>query len=268
MQIHKDKGFSVHVLATGSKGNATLVAYKDTLLLIDAGISAKRIKEGVKALGYCMEQLEGILITHEHSDHIAGLPQMLKQYDLPVYTKKKTWQAMYDKIDKYENKLMPLTRHILDIGQISIEAFDIFHDAANPVGFSCYGGSQKVSFVTDTGQVDELMLGHIEESTMLVLEANHDLDMLRYGSYTPQLKRRVAGTYGHLNNVDTARALVMMKRSPEMQVVLAHRSEQNNTEEKVDLAMKQILGQAGLLIGTDIILKQGQQKSCISMEER
>lgn len=261
----ESKHFKVHVLASGSRGNATVITYGDAAVLIDAGISAKRITEGMREVGIGMNQLRGICITHEHSDHVAGLPQMLKRFDVPVFTKKETWQAMGEKVAPYNKRLHAMTRHLLDIDDLTLEAFSLSHDAANPIGFSCYGGHEKVTLMTDTGKIDDAMLGHLDESTMLILEANHDVQMLRYGPYMASLKQRVEGPLGHLCNEIAAQALVMMKRPPHLQVVLAHRSEQNNTVEKVGTAMSQILHSEGIQIGSDVMLVHGQQKSTVTL---
>lgn len=259
------KHFSVHVLASGSRGNATVVTYGETAVLIDAGISAKRITDGMKAIGIDMDNLQGICITHEHTDHVAGLPQMLKRFDVPVFTKKETWQAMGEKVEPYNKRLHAMTRHILDLDELTLEAFSLSHDAANPIGFSVYGGHEKVTLITDTGVVNDSMLGQLDESTMLILEANHDVQMLRQGPYIQSLKNRVEGPYGHLCNEVAAQALLMMKRPPQLQVVLAHRSEQNNTINKVSSAMAHILNAEGLKIGSDVVLMHGQQKETVTL---
>ncbi len=260
-----DQRFQIHVLASGSKGNASVVRYGKTAILIDAGISAKRIKEGLGKLQLSFTDLKGIFITHEHSDHIRGLLQMVKQTGLPVYTKEDTSKVLINHYGVDSKAFIPLGKKSVDIGSLTIEPFSISHDAVDPLGFSCYGGSQKGTFLTDTGVIDDFMLGHLDESTMLVLESNHDLFMLQYGAYTPSLKRRVAGPKGHLSNEATAQALVMMKRAPELQVVLAHRSEQNNTIQKVEETISSHLHSVGLRVGSEIIFQHGQPKECVSM---
>lgn len=263
----REKIFEVHVLASGSKGNCSIVRYGKSAVIIDAGISARRIKTGLKDFDIPLDTVEGVFITHEHSDHIAGLTQLSKEFSIPIYTKQATFREIQDKCTINPKLLVPISRHILDIGDLTIESFPISHDAADPQGFSCYGGAQKVTFLTDTGIVDKTMLGNMDESTMLVLEANHDPFMLQFGSYTPSLKRRVAGPKGHLSNEVTAQSLLMMKRPPELQVVLAHRSAQNNTIAKVEDTVGQILTQGGLHIGSDIKLSHGQPKEYVSMYE-
>jgi len=257
--------FEVHVLASGSKGNCTLVRYGKTAILIDVGISARRIKTAMKDLDVPLSYLQGVFITHEHSDHIGGLQQFIKETGVPIYTRAATFKEIQSRLKIHANACIPVTKHVLDVGNLTVETFSTSHDAADPMGVACYGGHQKMALLTDTGIVDDVMLGNMDESTMLVLEANHDPFMLQYGAYTPALKRRVAGPHGHLANEVTAQSLLMMKRPPELQVVLAHRSEQNNSIGKVEETISQILNNAGLRIGSDIHFLHGQPKECVSM---
>lgn len=259
------KHLETHVLASGSKGNAALVTYGRTAILVDAGISARRITAGLAELGLVPGDLAGIFITHEHTDHTAGLLQLTKRLDVPVYTRSNTYRAICIRQNLRSNQLIPLTRRTLDVGELSVEHFDISHDAVDPVGFSFYADAQKVTFLTDTGIIDDAMLGHMDESTMLILEANHDPFMLQNGIYPPMLKKRVAGPQGHLSNESAARALLMMKRPPELQVILAHRSEHNNTIGKVEITVSGILEEAGLHIGADIRVSHGQPKECVTL---
>ncbi|WP_028255300.1 MBL fold metallo-hydrolase [Veillonella magna] len=257
--------FQVHVLASGSKGNATVVAYKNTSILIDAGISARRITQGMKALGLDAAKLAGIFITHEHSDHIAGLLQMVKQYDVPVLTREGTMKALIGKRVAGYQSFTVLTKANITVGDISVETFKTKHDAVDSMGISCYGGSHKMTLMTDTGTIDDRMLRAMDESDMLVLEANYDPQMLRYGPYPPDLKRRVAGEYGHLSNESAAQALLMMKRPDNLQVILAHRSEKNNAVPVVNDTVHRLTGEVGLIEGKDFRLQHGQPKECVSM---
>lgn len=263
----QNSGFQVHVLASGSKGNSTLIGCGNSCILIDAGISARRILTGMKELGYSPESCEGVFITHEHSDHVSGLAQLIKQTRLPVYTKGLTAKYLQQKHHIGEQNFIPLTKHIIDVGKFTVEAFKVSHDALEPIGISCYNGANKATLLTDTGLVDEFMLGHMDESTMLVLEANHDPYLLQWGPYPPILKQRVAGPQGHLSNEVAAQALLMIKRPPDLQVVLAHRSEKNNTVPKVEDTLGKVLHGGGLRIGVDVHLYHGQPKECISLFE-
>lgn len=261
-----EKEYSVHVLASGSRGNATLVKYGKEAVLFDAGISGKRLVDGMKSVGVNPENVKGVCVTHEHSDHISGLLQLAKRFSMPIYTKEKTWKAIQDKLVGYEDCFHPIVKESFSLGSLNIEAFSIFHDAADPLGFSCYAGKNKMTIVTDTGQLDDNIMGHMDESNFLVLESNHDLEMLKYGPYQMCLKRRVAGPYGHLNNEVAAKAILAMKRKDDLQVVLAHRSEQNNNIKIINKTMSDIMTREGIRIGKDITLYHGQPKQIVSMQ--
>ena len=243
----------VHVLASGSTGNAIFLDFKHTKILVDAGISTRRIKNSLSELGTSIEELDGVFITHEHRDHVSGLGTMTKKYNLPVYASMNTWQAMYcrDVIPAQCCKVLPVS---LDIGQIRVEPFSISHDAADPVGFSFYSGSAKCSVVTDLGFVTENVKKAIALSDVLVLESNHDIDMLQNGTYPWHLKRRILGNRGHLSNFDAGWALARLERKPSMQVFLAHMSQNNNDPELAMETVSTILMQQGCKLGSEIEL--------------
>ncbi|MBP2632568.1 MAG: beta-lactamase domain protein [Firmicutes bacterium] len=217
----------VHVLASGSKGNSTYVQIGDTKLLVDAGISARRIKASLANIGVAIEELNGILITHEHRDHINGLPTLTKKYKLPVYTRPDTFRSMVCRnliVDECCNEIGDK----LGIGGLKIESFNISHDAADPVGFCIYGKDIKCTVATDLGFVTSSVQKALDNSDVLVLEANHDVDLVKNGMYPQYLKQRILGNRGHLSNADAAWALVRMEKQKHMKVFLAHLSEENN----------------------------------------
>ena len=226
----------VHVLASGSKGNCTVIKKGNSVILHDVGISCRRIVNGLKELHIDMAQVEGIFISHEHSDHIAGLQQLLKRFDIPVYTKQGTWREIQDKLVVPKNQLIELTKGSL------------------------------TTVVTDTGIISDDILHRIDDSTLLVLEANYDPHMLRFGPYQPFLKQRVASDEGHLSNEMAAQALLMMKRPDFMQVILAHRSENNNNAVLVTQTIGKMLVDGGVRIGPEMKLQHGQPNEIVSMQ--
>ncbi|EIW18618.1 MULTISPECIES: MBL fold metallo-hydrolase [Pelosinus] len=243
----------VHVLASGSTGNAIFLDFTHTKILVDAGISTRRIKQSLAALGTDIEELDGVFITHEHRDHISGLPTMTKKYNLPVYASPYTWRAMYCR-DVIPDLCCQNLSENVTIGQVRVEPFSISHDAADPVGFRFYHGSSKCSVVTDIGFVTDAVKEAIALSDVLVLECNHDLDMLENGAYPWHLKRRIKSNRGHLSNVDAAWTLARLKRKPNMQVFLAHMSKENNNPELAKSTVSAILEEQGLKIGSEIEL--------------
>ena len=243
----------VHVLASGSKGNAIFLDFKHTKILVDAGISTRRIKNSLAQLDVSIEELDGVVITHEHRDHVSGLATMTKNYNVPIYASMNTWQAMYCRELIPDECCKVLSSH-LAIGQVEVKPFSISHDAADPVGFRFYNENRKCSVVTDLGFVTEEVKEAIALSDILVLEANHDIDMLQNGVYPWHLKRRILSNRGHLSNFDAGWTLAKLKRKPSMQVFLAHLSQQNNDPELAKSTVSSILAKQGCKLGSEIEL--------------
>lgn len=233
----------VAVLASGSKGNATFVEMDGIRILIDAGISARRIKQELAALGENVEMLDGIFITHEHGDHIKGLPNLIKKYGIQVYSRPATFRAMNCYEDLPGDCVNPIIDRI-QLGRVAVRAFDIPHDAAAPVGYIIQGTSRCV-VATDIGNVDDRLQQMLEGAQVLVLEANHDEDMLKQGSYPYNLKQRILGPLGHLSNKRMAQVVAGLQRKPQ-KLILAHLSESNNRPELAMDTVKSILASYGI----------------------
>lgn len=244
----------VHVLASGSTGNSVLLDFDDTKILVDAGISTRRIKNSLSEIGIGMEELDGVFITHEHRDHISGLPTMTKKYKLPVYATTDTWNNMYCHKDIAPESIQTLCES-LDIGKVKIEPFRISHDAADPVGYRFYCGSRKCSVVTDLGFVTDSVKKAISLSDVLVLESNHDPELLKNGSYPWHLKKRIMSNRGHLSNFDAAWTLARLERKSKTQVLLAHMSQENNRPTLAESTVRDILLEQGCNLETEIDLK-------------
>ena len=233
----------VAVLASGSKGNATFVEMDGIRILIDAGISARRIKQELAALGESVEMLDGIFITHEHGDHIKGLPNLVKKYGIQIYSRPATFRAM----SCYEELPGDCVNPIIDriqLGRVAVRAFDIPHDAAAPVGYIIQGTSRCV-VATDIGNVDDRLQQMLEGAQVLVLEANHDEEMLKQGSYPYNLKQRILGPLGHLSNRRMAQVVAELRRRPQ-KLILAHLSESNNRPELATDTVKSVLDSYGI----------------------
>lgn len=244
----------VHVLASGSSGNAVFIKANETRILIDAGISARRIKASLDSLGEAVENVNAVLVTHEHDDHIKGIPTLVKKYRLPIYARPEAWQAIPFKEQPPLNCYQPLADSV-NIGCLQIESFSISHDAADPVGFNIFCGSAKVSVATDLGFVTDRVKKALAMSDALVLESNHDVDMLRKGAYPWHLKKRIMSNRGHLSNVDAAWTLARLPRKNKTHVFLAHLSKENNHPELARDTVSEILTSQGLTVDTDISLQ-------------
>lgn len=246
----------IHVLASGSTGNATLVQMAGANILVDAGISARRIKNALAAQGTAVEDLDAILVTHEHRDHVAGLPTLSRKYRLPIYARPAAWQAMDN--DGIGAGIAAESRRDLaaglDIGKLKIEPFSLSHDAADPVGFSFFDRHEKCALATDLGFVTDTVKKGLAFADALVLEANHDVDLLKQGSYPWFLKQRILSNRGHLANTDAGWTLARLPRKNNCHVFLAHLSQENNRPELAEATVAGILGEQGCAVGTDITL--------------
>ena len=222
-------------IASSSEGNSIFVGSKETRLLVDCGISAKRIEKSLDELDTKASELSGILITHEHSDHIKGLGVMLRRYGLPVFATAKTIDAVLDSryIGKVDKDLFhPIEAdHPFQLDDITVEASHVWHDAADPVCYSFYSEGFKASIATDLGDYDEYLVEKIRDSHILFVEANHDVNMLQVGSYPYYLKRRILGDHGHLSNERCAQLIEDTVTEKTKKVYLGHLSKENNFAE-------------------------------------
>lgn len=218
-------------LASGSKGNCYYLASNEGAFLVDCGISMKRIEQGVAALGKGgMDAIRGILLTHEHRDHIAGLGPVLRRHHIPVYGTRDTLDALEEKvIGKVDRHLFyALDDEVLTLADFHISYSRVSHDAADPVSYQITWQDKKIGMLTDSGVLSDENMNALYDSDILLIEANHDVDMLRDGPYPYYLKQRIGGRFGHLSNSNCAQALPEIMSARTKHVVLAHLSEQNN----------------------------------------
>ena len=222
-------------IASGSSGNCIYVGSDRTHLLVDTGISKKRIEEGLKELEIKGKELDGILITHEHADHIQGLGVFSRKYEVPVYATSGTIQGI--KCAKSLGKLPEGLLHEVKadetfrLGDLDIHPFHISHDANEPAGYRIEHGEKAAAVATDLGTYDEYIVENLKNLNGIVLEANHDIHMLEVGPYPYPLKRRVMGDRGHLSNELSGRLLCDILHNNLRSVLLGHLSKENNYEE-------------------------------------
>lgn len=239
----------VIVLASGSRGNATYVELGGTRVLIDAGISATRIKKGLESYGVDVAALDGIFITHEHRDHVAGLATLAKRYHLPIFSRQATLAAIPNATADMRAAYQPIESAVRLPG-VTAECFSIPHDAADPVGYRLRGAEQ-VTVATDIGFVTQGVQAAIDGADVLILEANHDRQVLQQGSYPWHLKKRILSNRGHLANLDTAWALARLQKRPR-EVILAHLSEENNRPELARATVEDILTKQGIALNLTV----------------
>ena len=194
--------FNFCSLYSGSSGNSLFIETQNTKLLVDAGVSSKKIETALNDINVDPNTLDGILITHEHTDHVQGLGTLSKKFDLPVFVNQETLDAMPKQRDKIADKNIKTFKVTdkFEIGDLEIKPFSIPHDAANPCGFNIWKDNKKISIATDIGHMTNPILKNLEESLFIMLEANYDPEVLRCSSYPFTLKSRIAGPTGHLPN--------------------------------------------------------------------
>ncbi|MDR1913900.1 MAG: MBL fold metallo-hydrolase [Clostridiales bacterium] len=219
-------------LLSGSSGNCTYVGYNDTHILVDAGSSGKQIEFGLRDIDVDPRDLSAIFVTHEHSDHISGIGIMSRRYNLPIYASPFTWR--YLKRHMTAGKIHEdLTRVVepgikFHVGDISALPFQIPHDASQPVGYSIFADDHKLTIATDIGHITDCVKDNLARSEVVLLESNHDLDMLINGRYPKILKDRILSDHGHLSNASAGKLLAMVYSPCLRYVYLGHLSEENN----------------------------------------
>lgn len=232
------------VLASGSSGNAFYIENGKTRLLVDAGLSGKKMDALFNQINVCPSTLSGILVTHEHSDHIKGLGIVARKYDLPIYANKKTWHAMEKGIGsiKAEQKFHFEANTSQSFGELEVESFTVSHDAADPMFFNFHGSDEKkVTLITDLGYVSDRIKGTIAGANAYIFESNHDVSMLQMSRYPWNIKRRILGDYGHVSNEDCGLALSEVITNKTKRVYLAHLSRENNLKELARMSVDQVL---------------------------
>ena len=216
--------FNFCSLYSGSSGNSLFVESENTKLLVDAGVSSKKIEEALANLEIDPTSIDGILITHEHSDHVQGLGTFAKKFNLPVFVNEKTLDAMPKQKEKISEKNIKLfnINEKFEIGDLKVKPFSIPHDAANPCGFNIFKDDKKISIATDIGHMTNGVLKNLEDSIFIMLESNYDPEVLKYSKYPYQLKTRIAGPDGHLSNELAGKTISYLLNSGLKQAVLGH----------------------------------------------
>lgn len=241
---------SISVLASGSSGNAFYIEAGGTKLLVDVGLSGKQMDRLFAEIDRNPNKISGILVTHEHSDHIKGLGILARKYNLPIYANEQTWKAMSKQIGKLslEQKFHFETNSVMSFDSLDVESFAVSHDAVDPMFFTFHYRDKKVGLVTDLGYVSERIKSVTEGANALVFEANHDVNMLQMSQYPWSVKRRILSDVGHVSNEDCGLALSEIITENTKRVYLAHLSQDNNMKELAKMAVKQVLDERDLMV--------------------
>ena len=219
-------------LYSSSSGNCSLITAGKTKVLVDAGLTGKAIEAALAELGVSASELSAIVVTHEHTDHIKSVGVLSRRYNVPVYANEGTWKAMKDQVGgvSFSNVRTFVTGQDFYIGDLNVTPFPISHDAAEPVGYSFFNKGANLVYMTDTGCITEPLLETAKGADLLFIESNHDVGMLKCGSYPYQLKKRILSDKGHLSNDACGSLLKKLYACGVRRAILAHLSHENNTE--------------------------------------
>ena len=249
----------VSVLSSGSKGNTTYIESKNAKILIDVGNTAKYIKEKLEDIGVEPEELDAVLITHTHIDHVKGLKVFEKKYNIPVYLTDIMLKSL-DFIDKYV-----LLDDEFDIKDIHINSIKTSHDAPDSRGYVLSSENKSVVYITDTGYINKKYFDILKNRNLYIMESNHDVEMLNNGNYPFSLRQRILSDKGHLSNYDSAKYLCSFIGDNTKYVLLAHLSEDNNTEELAYETLVSRMNKNNIRINNIIITKQNKETELISI---
>ncbi|WP_243299006.1 MBL fold metallo-hydrolase [Bacillus litorisediminis] len=255
------------VLASGSKGNAAYIETDQHRFLVDAGVSGRQMEDLFKQIDRSPKDLSGILVTHEHSDHIKGLGVLARKYQLPIYANEKTWQAMEGQIGEIsvDQKNIFRMEAVHSFGSLDIQSFGVSHDAAEPMFYVFHYKEKKLAIITDTGYVSERMKSIIHNADAYIFESNHDVHMLRMGRYPWSVKRRILSDVGHVSNEDAAIAMSEVLGDRTKRIYLAHLSQDNNMKELARMSVSQTLQSKGILVGEGFELYDTDPKTATSL---
>ncbi len=260
----------VAVLASGSSGNAIWVSSGSTAVLIDAGVSGRRISQAAEGLGLDTAQLSAVLVTHEHSDHVSGLGPVTRRFDVPACATVGTHAAIDRRLGKCPGRTVVEAGTDFEIRDLLVSPFAVSHDCAEPVGYSVSDGRTVVAVATDLGVVSHPVRHRIGRADCVVLEFNHDERMLLDGGYPWFLKQRIMSNEGHLSNEAAARELVSLRDGPMSALVLAHISRENNTPDLALATARDALERAGRA-DVDVLLAEQDRATgpiCLGLDAR
>ena len=216
-------------LSSGSEGNLTYIEGSQTRLLVDDGLSCKETIRRLSLLGVSPDKLSGVLITHEHNDHIKGLNSLCKRYNLPVYVHRDGYESLKAKLREYV-RVVAYGNLDFNIGELNITSFPVPHDVKRCSAYTIEENGKKISIATDLGHTNDDIIKNLSSSTLVYLESNHDIDMLHENpKYPARLKARILGGRGHLSNIACAETIASLVKSGTRQIVLSHLSQENNT---------------------------------------
>ncbi|MBO0587537.1 MBL fold metallo-hydrolase [Sporosarcina sp. E16_8] len=239
------------VLASGSSGNAVFIESGEHTFLVDAGFSAKKMDSLMAGIDRSMKKIDGIFVTHEHSDHIKGIGVVARKYGTPIYANEKTWQAMDGLVGNIplDQRFQFDMETVKSFGSLDVQSFAVSHDAADPMFYVFHENGRKLAVITDTGYVSDRMKGFIRGADAFVFESNHDVSMLQVGRYPWSVKRRILSDVGHVSNEDAAVAMSEVVDQKDTRIYLSHLSKDNNMKDLARMSVTQTLETCGIRTG-------------------
>ncbi|MFC0904753.1 MBL fold metallo-hydrolase [Clostridium sp. MT-14] len=247
-------------LYSGSSGNSIFLASCHAKILIDAGLSGKSIERGLAKIGYNANEIDAILVTHEHIDHIKGVGVLSRKYNIPIYANTLTWKAMLKSVGKIkENNLNIITNNYISIKDMDIISYSISHDAVDPCGYAVDCNGKRACVATDSGFISEENKAILRDSDVLLIESNHDVEMLKFGPYPYELKRRILSKIGHLSNDDCGKAILDILNGKFKRIILGHLSKINNYPELAYQTVATTLNEAGVKLKSDINISMAKR---------
>ncbi len=241
-------------LASGSSGNCEYLETDKVRILIDSGLSGIQIQKKLCSIGVEPNTVDCILVTHEHKDHTKGVGVLSRRFNIPIYANQKTWESMEKDIGNIEDSNIKIfkTEKEFEISDLGVLPFKTSHDAEDPVGYSFYYKNKKISIATDTGYATSDIKKRIKGSDILMIESNHDVEMLKAGRYPWFLKKRIMSNDGHLSNEDAGDLIKEVLNGNNETVILSHLSKENNFPDLAYQTVKNVLDESGIVINEDI----------------
>ncbi|KRL59186.1 hypothetical protein FC69_GL001812 [Latilactobacillus fuchuensis DSM 14340 = JCM 11249] len=252
-QMSENDQMQVSILASSSSGNTTYIETPQHKILVDAGMSGKRVQDLMHSIGRDLKDVDSLLVTHEHRDHSSGVGVLARRYGMDVYANQPTWDAMASIIGNVPGE----HQHLFEMGKtktlgdIDVESFGVSHDAAAAQFYQFHHNDRSFAMLTDTGYVSDQLRGTLANANAYLVECNHDLEMLRMGQYPWSLKQRILSDTGHLSNEDGAAALMACMGQQTKKIFLGHLSQENNMKELAHLTVASIMKEHDYGVGTD-----------------
>lgn len=247
-------------LYSGSSGNSIFISTGRSKVLIDAGMPGKSIEKALNEIGETCENLDGIFVTHEHSDHTKGVGILSRKYNIPIFANTATWQAMVKIIGNIKDENIKIVNNaMVSVKDMDIQSYDIPHDAAAPCGYSLFHNNKKVCIATDLGHFSGIVKTQLKDADVILLESNHDIEMLKFGPYPYPLKKRILSDVGHLSNEACGNAIVELTTHKQKTIILGHLSKTNNFPELAYKTVVNILNENNVELDKDVILSMAKR---------